>query len=391
MLMDILNFLRWQDLFDIALVAYIIYKTLSLLAGTRAIQLVKGLLVLAVLWAFAKWLNLDTFSWILSRTFSALLIIIPIIFQPELRRILEELGRSSMWRHTKVMKKAEELADEMCSGLMYCCAHKIGALIVLQRETGLKDYWRNAVLLNADITNELLIAIFWPNNPLHDGALIIDGEKILDHVSFTVGHDDKIAFVGANERAKTVLFQILAGEMEPDEGDYKWGVTTSQSYFPKDNTKIFDTDLAIADWLTQFSENKDASYVRGFLGRMLFPGDAGIKKMRVLSGGEKVRVLLSKMMIEGSNVLIFDEPTDHLDMESITALNNGMMKFPGVILFASRDHQVVQTTANRIIEILPDGGMIDKISTYDDYLEADASARKRQGVTVLQEEDAEDN
>lgn len=179
MLMDILNFLRWQDLLDIALVAYIIYKTLSLLAGTRAIQLVKGLLVLAVLWAFAKWLNLDTFSWILSRTFSALLIIIPIIFQPELRRILEELGRSSMWRHTKVMKKAEELADEMCSGLMYCCAHKIGALIVLQRETGLKDYWRNAVLLNADITNELLIAIFWPNNPLHDGALIIDGEKIL--------------------------------------------------------------------------------------------------------------------------------------------------------------------------------------------------------------------
>ena len=160
--MDILNFLRWQDLLDIALVAYIIYKTLSLLAGTRAIQLVKGLLVLAVLWAFAKWLNLDTFSWILSRTFSALLIIIPIIFQPELRRILEELGRSSMWRHTKVMKKAEELADEMCSGLMYCCAHKIGALIVLQRETGLKDYWRNAVLLNADITNELLIANFWP-------------------------------------------------------------------------------------------------------------------------------------------------------------------------------------------------------------------------------------
>ncbi len=236
---------------------------------------------------------------------------------------------------------------------------------------------------NREIGNEVLT--------VENISKSIDGEKILDHVSFTVGHDDKIAFVGANERAKTVLFQILAGEMEPDEGDYKWGVTTSQSYFPKDNTKIFDTDLAIADWLTQFSENKDASYVRGFLGRMLFPGDAGIKKMRVLSGGEKVRVLLSKMMIEGSNVLIFDEPTDHLDMESITALNNGMMKFPGVILFASRDHQVVQTTANRIIEILPDGGMIDKISTYDDYLEADASARKRQGVTVLQEEDAEDN
>ncbi len=202
-----------------------------------------------------------------------------------------------------------------------------------------------------------------------------------------MAHDDKIAFVGGNERAKTVLFQILAGEMDPDEGNYKWGITTSQSYFPKDNTKIFDTDLAIADWLTQFSEIKDASYVRGFLGRMLFPGDAGIKKMRVLSGGEKVRVLLSKMMIEGSNVLIFDEPTDHLDMESITALNEGMIKFKGVLLFASRDHQVVQTTANRIIEILPEGTIVDKVSSYDDYLEADESARKRQGVSHVSEED----
>ncbi len=216
----------------------------------------------------------------------------------------------------------------------------------------------------------------------------IDGEKILDQVSFIVGHDDKIAFVGGNERAKTVLFQILAGELEPDEGTYKWGVTTSQSYFPKDNTQIFDTDLQIADWLTQFSEIKDATYVRGFLGRMLFPGDAGVKKMRVLSGGEKVRVLLSRMMIENSNVLIFDEPTDHLDMESITALNNGMIKFPGVVLFASRDHQVVQTTANRIIEILPDGSLIDKITTYDEYLESDEMARKRQVYKV--EEDEED-
>lgn len=179
MLVDIISFLRWQDFVDIALVAFIFYKTLSLLAGTRAIQLVKGLLVLTVLWALARWLNLDTFSWILSQTFSALLIIVPIIFQPELRRILEELGRGSMWRRTKAMKKAEELADEMCAGLMYCCAHRIGALVVLQRETGLKDYWRNAVLLNADITNELLIAIFWPNNPLHDGALIIDEGHIL--------------------------------------------------------------------------------------------------------------------------------------------------------------------------------------------------------------------
>lgn len=232
---------------------------------------------------------------------------------------------------------------------------------------------------NREIGNEVLM--------VEDLSKTIDGEKILDHVSFTVAHDDKIAFVGGNERAKTVLFQILAGEMEPDEGNYKWGITTSQSYFPKDNTKIFDTDLAIADWLTQFSEIKDASYVRGFLGRMLFPGDAGIKKMRVLSGGEKVRVLLSKMMIEGSNVLIFDEPTDHLDMESITALNEGMIKFKGVLLFASRDHQVVQTTANRIIEILPEGSIVDKVSSYDDYLEADESARKRQGVSHVTEED----
>jgi ATPase subunit of ABC transporter with duplicated ATPase domains len=215
----------------------------------------------------------------------------------------------------------------------------------------------------------------------------IDGVKILDNVSFIVGHDDKIAFVGSNERAKTVLFQILAGEMEPDEGNYKWGITTSQSYFPKDNTKIFDNDLTIADWLTQFSEIKDATYVRGFLGRMLFAGEDGVKKMRVLSGGEKVRVLLSRMMIEGSNVLILDEPTDHLDMESITALNNGMIKFPGVLLFASRDHQIVQTTANRIIEILPDGSMVDKITTYDEYLESDEMARKRQGVSVIEEED----
>ena len=141
----------------------------------------------------------------------------------------------------------------------------------------------------------------------------IDGVKVLDNVSFIVGHDDKIAFVGSNELAKTTLFKILAGEMEPDSGTYKWGVTTSQSYFPKDNTEIFDTDLLIVDWLTQFSEIKDATYVRGFLGRMLFAGDDGTKKMRVLSGGEKVRVLLSRMMIMGSNVLILDEPTDHLD------------------------------------------------------------------------------
>ena len=214
----------------------------------------------------------------------------------------------------------------------------------------------------------------------------IDGVKVLDNISFILGHDDKVAFVGGNEMAKTVLFQILMGEMEPDEGSYKWGVTTSQSYFPKDNTKIFDTDLTIVEWLTQFSEIKDATYVRGFLGRMLFPGEDGVKKMRVLSGGEKVRVLFSRMMIEGSNILILDEPTDHLDMESITALNNGLIKFPGVLLFASRDHQIVQTTANRIMEILPNGTMIDKITTYDEYLASDEMARKRQVYTAGQED-----
>ena len=218
----------------------------------------------------------------------------------------------------------------------------------------------------------------------------IDGVKVLDNISFTVNHDDKIAFVGGNELAKTTMFKILAGELEPDEGSYKWGVTTSQSYFPKDNTTIFDTDELIVDWLTQYSEIKDATYVRGFLGRMLFAGEDGVKKMRVLSGGEKVRVLLSRMMIMGSNVLMFDEPTDHLDMESITALNNGMIKFPGVILFACRDHQVVQTTANRIIEFLPNGSMIDKITTYDEYLESDEMARKRQ-VYSMSEDDENDN
>lgn len=204
----------------------------------------------------------------------------------------------------------------------------------------------------------------------------IDGVKVLDDISFIIGREDKVAFVGSNGLAKTTLFQILMGEMEPDEGSYKWGITTSQSYFPKDNTKDFDCDDVIVDWLTQYSEIKDATYVRGFLGRMLFAGDDGMKKVRVLSGGEKVRVMLSKLMISGANVLVIDEPTDHLDMESITALNNGLIKFPGVLLFSSRDHQVVQTTANRIMEIV-NGKLIDKITTYDEYLENDEMARKR--------------
>ncbi len=205
----------------------------------------------------------------------------------------------------------------------------------------------------------------------------INGEKVLDNISFIVGHDDKIAFVGGNEIAKTTLFKILVGEMEPDEGTYKWGVTTSQAYFPKDNTEEFDNDYTITEWLTGYSPVKDVTYVRGFLGRMLFAGDDGVKKVKVLSGGEKVRCLLSKMMISGANCLIFDEPTNHLDMESITALNQGMIKFPGVELFSCHDHQVVQTTANRIIEILPNGTIVDKITTYDEYLESDVMARKR--------------
>lgn len=216
----------------------------------------------------------------------------------------------------------------------------------------------------------------------------LNGVKILDNISFTVQREDKIAFVGGNELAKTTLFRILTGELEADEGQYKWGITTSLSYFPKDSTKEFDSDATIAEWLTGYSENKDATYVRGFLGRMLFAGEDGVKRLKVLSGGEKVRCLLSKMMISGANVLIFDEPTNHLDMESITALNNGMIKFPGVELFACRDHQVVETTANRIMEILPDGSLIDKRTTYDEYLASDEEARKR---TVYQMDESEED
>lgn len=216
----------------------------------------------------------------------------------------------------------------------------------------------------------------------------IDGVKVLDNISFTVGHDDKIAFVGPCTLATSTLFKILAGEMEPDEGDYKWGITTSTSYFPKDNTAYFDCDDTIVDWLMPFSPEKDVTYVRGFLGRMLFAGDDGMKRVRVLSGGERVRVMLSKMMILSSNVLIFDEPTNHLDMESITALNNGVIKFPGVVLFTSQDHQFIQTIANRIIEITPNG-IIDKISTYDEYLENDEMARKRQVMNIDRSDDQE--
>ena len=231
---------------------------------------------------------------------------------------------------------------------------------------------------NREIGNEVLM--------VENLSKTIDGVKVLDNISFTLNHDDKVAFVGSNELAKTTLFQILAGEMEPDEGTYKWGITTTQAYFPLDSGSEFDNDYSIVDWLTQYSEEKDATYVRGFLGRMLFSGDDGVKKVRVLSGGEKVRCLLSKMMISGANVLILDEPTNHLDMESITALNNGMTKFPGVLLFSSRDHQIVQTTANRIMEIVPGGKLIDKITTYDEYLASEATIEMRRRALDLPED-----
>ena len=218
----------------------------------------------------------------------------------------------------------------------------------------------------------------------------VDGVKIIDNISFTLRREDKVAFVGSNEQAITMLFKIIMGEEEPDEGFYKWGVTTSQAYFPKDYTNEFSNDLNIAEWLTQYSENKDVTYVRGFLGRMLFAGEDGVKKVKVLSGGEKVRCLLSKMMISGANVLVLDEPTNHLDMESITALNNGLIKFPGVLLFTCHDHQFVETTANRIMEFTPEGTLIDKITTYDEYLAADEAARKRQVFTITESQEEDD-
>ncbi len=217
----------------------------------------------------------------------------------------------------------------------------------------------------------------------------INGEKVLDNISFILNHNDKVAFVGGNEIAKTTLFKILTGEMEPDEGTYKWGVTTSLAYFPKDSTGEFDNDYTITEWLMGYSPVKDVTYVRGFLGRMLFAGEDGVKKVKVLSGGEKVRCLLSKMMISGANCLILDEPTNHLDMEAITSLNNGLIKFPGVELFSCHDHQFVETTANRIMEILPGGALIDKITTYDEYLANDEMARKRTIFTANREDDEE--
>ena len=195
----------------------------------------------------------------------------------------------------------------------------------------------------------------------------INGEKILNNVSFTVKPNDKIAFLADNENAKTVLFQILAGELEPDSGRISYGTTITTNYFPKDNNYLFDCDLSITDWLRQYSKDPDETYVRSFLGRMLFSGEEALKKVNVLSGGEKVRCVLSKMMLSGANLLIFDEPTNHLDMESITALNEGMTKYKGIILFTSHDHQLTQTVANRIIDLKQDK-LVDREVTYNEYL-----------------------
>ncbi|NRD80419.1 ATP-binding cassette domain-containing protein [Bacillus sp. BRMEA1] len=200
----------------------------------------------------------------------------------------------------------------------------------------------------------------------------IDGVKVLDNISFYMNKGDKIALVGTNEIAKTTLFKILMGEMEPDSGTFKWGITTARSYFPKDNSEYFEnSDLNLVEWLRQFSPKDDSeSFLRGFLGRMLFSGEEVLKKASVLSGGEKVRCMLSKMMLSGANVLLLDEPTNHLDLESITALNNGLINFKGSLLFSSHDHQFIQTIANRIFELTPNG-LIDKQMTYDEYLESD--------------------
>ncbi len=203
----------------------------------------------------------------------------------------------------------------------------------------------------------------------------IDGEKVLDNVSFTLTKDDKVAFVGDNVIGITALLGILAGDIEPDSGEIKYGQTITTSYFPKDNTKYFSNEVSLLDWLREYSKEKDDTFVRSFLGRMLFSGEEGLKKTNVISGGERVRCMLAKMMLSGANLLILDQPTNHLDMESITALNNGMISFKGVLLFASYDHQFVQTTANRIIEVKKDG-IVDRRTTYDEYLDYSESARK---------------
>ena len=202
-----------------------------------------------------------------------------------------------------------------------------------------------------------------------DVSVTVDGVKLLDNVYFSVGKNDKIAFVGENELAQTALFKILMGELEPDEGSIKWGISTIRSYLPKDNTEYFEgNDMELVDWLRQYSVKKDDVYLRGFLGRMLFSNEDVFKPVNVLSGGEKVRCMLSKMMLSGANVVLLDQPTNHLDMESIQAVNKGLEAFNGVVLLASHDHEMLQSTCNRVIAFQPDGTIIDKYGTYDDYL-----------------------
>ncbi|CAM3691662.1 MULTISPECIES: ABC-F family ATP-binding cassette domain-containing protein [Paenibacillus] len=212
----------------------------------------------------------------------------------------------------------------------------------------------------------------------------VEGEKVLDNVSFVVNKGDKIAFVGPNSLPKTTLFQVIMGETEAESGEYSWGVTTTQAYFPKDNSAYFDgVDLNLVEWLRQYSKDQDETFLRGFLGRMLFSGEEALKKASVLSGGEKVRCMLAKMMLNGANVLVFDEPTNHLDLESITALNNGLIDFDGTILFTSHDHQFIQTIANRIIEITP-SGIIDRVMSYDEYLESEEIKALRERMYAVE-------
>jgi ATPase subunit of ABC transporter with duplicated ATPase domains len=226
--------------------------------------------------------------------------------------------------------------------------------------------------------------MFKPERPCGDIILEIsgltkeiDGEKVLNNLDLVVRKNDKIAFVGGNTLARTTLFQILAGELEPDSGSFRWGVTITNAYFPKENSRYFDKDLSLIDWLGQYSPPTEGeTFARGFLGRMLFSGDEATKKTSVLSGGERVRCMLSRMMLSGANVLILDEPTNHLDLESITALNDGLIAYPEVVLFASHDHEFVSTIANRIIEITP-GGIIDRVTSFDEYLESEDVTRER--------------
>jgi ATPase subunit of ABC transporter with duplicated ATPase domains len=196
----------------------------------------------------------------------------------------------------------------------------------------------------------------------------VNGEKIIDNLTMTIKNGDKVALLSDNELAKTTLFQILAGELEPDEGELKWGTTITTNYFPKDNNYLFNQDLTITDWLRQYSKDPDETYVRSFLGRMLFSGEEALKKVEVMSGGEKVRCVLSKLMLSGANFLIFDEPTNHLDMESITALNEGLKRYQGILVFTSHDHELTQTVANKIIDI-SNNNVVVRECTYDEYLE----------------------